>query len=344
VELGPLRRVSIGEVLVWAQLVSVSFGVFVLDALNPSGYAAFHGNIGRRVRWLRAEGKKLNSSFNNFVAESLEAYLRCDAFGKHHPIEKKKKRASTGGFYPEGMMRQLLHVIESHIACGSLFVAGSMVAGAVGADGADATGADAAGADAALVSEFEAVAAATASLDPNAIRLLEEQTSESDKAAQAASEELQADVHQERRRQMQLLLQDHADVAAASAASLDQNEGPPPLASPHNSTPLIPSPPLPTATPDVDMAGTQELSQVAPRVFPIAAPPPASPMGTHRNDESAESSTATMADDEIPNTELTNAEARREVFDVGAMVKVRGLTEQNKKLKQKHRTHRHANE
>jgi hypothetical protein len=43
----------------------------------------------------------VNKHFSNFERESLDAYLKCDAFAKHQPLEKKSKKTtpeSSGKF------------------------------------------------------------------------------------------------------------------------------------------------------------------------------------------------------------------------------------------------------
>ena len=51
VGLGPLRSISIGEVLVWAKHHFCMFAAGVLERLNPAGCLAFSGHVGGAL-WL----------------------------------------------------------------------------------------------------------------------------------------------------------------------------------------------------------------------------------------------------------------------------------------------------
>ena len=97
VELGTVRPVSIGEVLVWAKQQSVTFATHVIGTLNPDGCTMFGGRIEGRVGLLLTEAQKLNSAFRKFETESLDDYLKCDALIKHGPLIKKG-RVSSGEF------------------------------------------------------------------------------------------------------------------------------------------------------------------------------------------------------------------------------------------------------
>jgi hypothetical protein len=98
--LGPPRTLPIGEIIFWSKFHTLKFTAEVLAKLNPGGCSAFSGSIDRRVSWLKDEAKKVNSSFNIFSSESLDSYLKCDAFVKHQPLLKKPKKnlSSTGEF------------------------------------------------------------------------------------------------------------------------------------------------------------------------------------------------------------------------------------------------------
>jgi hypothetical protein len=97
VGLGQVRSISIGEVLVWAKHHFCIFAAGVLERLNPAGCLALSGLIDRRVKWLQEEAKKINTSFKKIETKRLDTYLRCDAFGKHQPLERGKQK-SAGEF------------------------------------------------------------------------------------------------------------------------------------------------------------------------------------------------------------------------------------------------------
>ena len=75
VEIGPVRLLSIGEVLVWGKLQSVTLAAHVLEKLYPVGCVAYGEAFDRRVNYIQTEAKKVNSSFRRFVTKSLGASM-----------------------------------------------------------------------------------------------------------------------------------------------------------------------------------------------------------------------------------------------------------------------------